>query len=335
MKSIWFIPLVILPLLSIAQESGSLPEWKKRRSALEKSHVVEEFRIFYSLEGKDGLPDAIDKNKNDIPDRIENIGLQLIAARKMYVDVFKLRHPLKSPRYKDSAKSIDINVGNLPFSGKGPKLNGTAGDAVVNYYRSSDGAEGLPALSIDVLNTLSEENLTPAHELFHLFQYGYTMFKNGWFLEGSDRWVESAFGKGMLLPTSVPQKESELKELFAKRYSAGGFWSMLAVASDRRGSLRIPGDLESMQYIGTESEIVKDTKFNGTELVRELLEALDKADDRATQAYGVTEFEWKEALQRDEKNNAYLWEEVVKLAGPLARKSLRMKKMIELKAPGT
>ena len=63
-----------------------------------------------------------------------------------------------------------------------------------------------------------------------------------------------------------------------------------------------------------------------------LLEALDKADDRATQAYGVTEFEWKEALQRDEKNNAYLWEEVVILAQPLASKSSRIKKMIELKA---
>ena len=67
--------------------------------------------------------------------------------------------------------------------------------------------------------------------------------------------------------------------------------------------------------------------------MRDLLDALDEADDRATQVYGVTEFEWKESLQHDEKNNVYLWGEVVNLVRSLAGGSARMKKMIELKAP--
>ncbi len=335
MKTIWFVLLGISPLLLKAQESKTLPEWKQRPSALDKKYVAEEFRVFYSLEGKDGLPEAKDENKNNIPDRIENIGVQLIAARKMYVDVCKLRHPLESPRYRGKARFIDVSVGSLPFTEGGKKLNGSAGDSVVNYFRPSDGKEGVPVLTISILNTISGENLTPAHELFHLFQYSYTMFKNGWFLEGSDRWVESAFRKGAAIPKGMPQSEGELKELFAKRYDASGFWAALALASDRRGELKIPEGLKKMSYIGTGLPVIKDTKFYGADFVRELLEALDEADKRATENYGVTEFDWKESLQRSDRNNAYIWEEVVKLARPLAGGSSRMKKMIELKASGT
>jgi len=36
-------------------------------------------------------------------------------------------------------------------------------------------------------------NSTPAHELFHLYQYGYALFKQRWYLEGMAKWMETVF----------------------------------------------------------------------------------------------------------------------------------------------
>ena len=296
---------------SIHAQRPPLPEWKKRRSALDKKYVVEEFRIYYTLNGEDALPDVEDSNGNSIPDRIENLSLQLTTARDIYTEVFKLRHPLQSPRYKDQAKFVDVNVGSLPFEPGGSKKNGSAGDAVVNYFRSTDPESGIEVLTIDVLNSLPASNVTPAHELFHLFQYGYTMFKAGWFLEGTARWVEFALREGSGEPKGVPLTQADLDKLFTMKYEAVGFWSTLAQASDSRGQLRIPPELRKICYIGTDEPIVRDTQFYGALLVKQLLEALDEADDKVSADLNLEPFAWKESQQRSPNTYPYMWSAVV------------------------
>jgi len=76
--------------------------------------------------------------------------------------------------------------------------------------------------------------------------------------------------------------------------------------------------------------VVKDTKFQGAKLLRELLEALDEADDTANQAYELTQYEWKEVQQRSAENNAYIWNEVVELSRPMVRRASFLRNMIDL-----
>jgi hypothetical protein len=106
---------VVLTVGTASAQRPKLAEWKKRRTGLDRKLVVDEFRIYYSLSGEDALPDVADVNRNSIPDRIDNIALQLVTARKLFVDVLKLRHPLQGPRYKDQAKFIEVHVGSIPF----------------------------------------------------------------------------------------------------------------------------------------------------------------------------------------------------------------------------
>ena len=166
------------------------------------------------------------------------------------MEVFKLRHPLNSPRYREEAKFIDVNVGSLPlstiFNPEKVKGNGSAGDAVVNYHRGfDDPSGGVGVLTIDISKRLSTENLSPAHELFHLFQYGYTAFKNAWFLEGTARWIESAFRKGGGTPEMLPLTPEDQTKLFTMSYNAGGFWNKLARPDDSQGKLELPVELQT------------------------------------------------------------------------------------------
>ena len=139
------------------------PEWQRRRVALDRMHPADEFRIFYALTGPDALPDRTDINSNGVPDRIDNVALQLTTARSVYVDVLKLRHPLKGPRYAGRARFIDVHVATPPFQPGAKRQNGQAGDAVVNYHRPCDPEGGAGVLTIDIANDLAPGKIGRAH----------------------------------------------------------------------------------------------------------------------------------------------------------------------------
>lgn len=326
--SILHLAIVVLATSSVHAERPPLPEWKKRRSALDRKLTVDEFRIYYTLNGDDALPDAADQNENSIPDRVENIALQLTTARDIYTEVLKLRHPLKGPRYQDKAKFIDVHIGSLPFEPGGAKNNGSAGDGVVNYYRPSDPESGIDVLTIDISKTLSTENVTPAHELFHLFQYGYTMFKAGWFLEGTARLSEFLVREGSGNPKGVPRSKADLAKLFTMKYEAEGFWSTLAFASDSRGQMKIPLELRRVSYIGHREPIVRDVQFRGVLFVKQLLEALDEADDLVSTELNLEPHSWKEAQQRSPDNNPYIWSAVIDVSRKYSRRSADIRTMV-------
>ncbi|HZJ95618.1 MAG TPA: hypothetical protein VFD11_08715 [Thiopseudomonas sp.] len=71
-------------------------------------------------------------------------------------------------------------------------------------------------------------NVTPAYELFHLYQYSNSMFKVGWYLEGMARWVEQAFVRPSA--NSVDSRPvSSCSEVYLENYSASRYWQGLAI----------------------------------------------------------------------------------------------------------
>lgn len=296
---------------SLARDSDTRPEWQRRRAALDRVHRADEFRIYYTFDGPDALPDRADVNSNAVPDRIENIALQLVIARTIYTNSMKLRHPLHSPRYAGRARFIDVNVGALPFESGGKKQNGGAGDAIVNYRRPGDPGGGVSVLTIDIACGLPPENLTPAHELFHSFQYGYTLFKNGWFLEGMARWSESTLRAGAGRPGELPRSSKELEALFAASYEASGFWNAVASALDPNGRLDLPAGSLEARYVGGPTPVVADDLLRGVEVMRRVLEALDRADDAVSRREGLDPLDWKESRQKATENNPCIWSGVI------------------------
>lgn len=73
--------------------------------------------------------------------------------------------------------------------------NGVAYDEPQRARRIPEGKPNDRALVMALgRHIVAARNLSPAHELFHLIQYGATYFKNRWFLEGQTRWSERARG---------------------------------------------------------------------------------------------------------------------------------------------
>jgi hypothetical protein len=274
-------------------------------------HPAGEFRVFYTLAGRDALPDAADTNSNGVPDRIEDIAIQLTTARALYVDVLRLRPPLKSPRYAGRARFIDVHVASLPLEAGAKRQNGQAGDAVVNYRRACDPDGGVTVLTIDIANDLPRTNLTPAHELFHSFQYGYTLFKNSWFLEGTARWAEHALRTGTGRAGALPATPEDVRKLFESSYDAAGFWNGLAPALDPDGRMCLPEALRNAAYVGGSPRVIEDDTLNGADFMRQLLETLDRADDAVSRAEGLDPLDWKESRQKSPANNAPLWAAVI------------------------
>lgn len=282
------------------------PAWQQARAALDRSFVTNEFRIFYTFEGGDALPEKgrSDSDADGVPDQIQNLARQLIVARQIYVDVMGLRHPFRSPRYLDRVRYFDVHVLKM-------KSRGSAGDAIVNYHRPTDPPEGVEVLTIDIDRDIGPRNLTPAHELFHEFQNGYTLFKNAWYTEGTARWAENAFRASPATSGAPPKIVPAPEKLFSMRYEADVFWNALALAADPMGSLEVPGPIKGARYVGDPKPIVEDDRHHGSAFIKVLFQALDHADDIASAEANLDPLDWPESQQRSPKNNHFIWEAVM------------------------
>lgn len=320
--------VVVLATVSAlgAERVQQRPEWQRDRAALDKRFVHDEFRIHYTLAGKNALPAAgqRDTDGNSVPDKIQNLALQLVTARRCYVEALGLRHPFDSPRYKGRVKFVDVNVWVLPNS------NGMAGDAIVNYHRDNDPPEGVEVLTIDLAARLTIRNLSPAHELFHVFQNGYTLFKTPWYYEGVARWSEDLLragaGEDGLLPASV----ADMEKLFKLSYGANRFWQALARATDSTGKVRVPENLRGIRYVGADKPIIEDDVFYGAQFLKVLLEELDRQDDVASREGKLNPLDWPEARQRAAENNRYIWNAVAAACGRFPANSPPVQRMLEL-----
>lgn len=270
-------------------------------------HVHQEgkIRVFYQLEGQHAV-DPADGNKNGVPDQVEDVLTQVVAARTLFVEVLGFPDPLQTERFR-TASFIDIGFRHKDAL----KSNGVAYDELQRYNRPGD-PKGTLSISFTVATSVkAATNLTPAHEFFHLIQNSVTYFKNKWFAEGTARWSERALGVGGLGPAKIlsawPLPEEQAAAVFAMAYEAADqFWNPLAAKADMKGGIPESPALARMQGMryADGMPVLKDLKFTGWKFIREVLEALDQADDIAFRELGYER--WTEENQRSPKNNAYL-----------------------------
>lgn len=281
-----------------------------------KVHQTGDIRIHYHLSGEHAV-DPADANANGVPDQVEDVMTQVLAARMVFVEVLGFPEPMKTERFR-TASFIDIHLRSKDVL----KMNGVAYDELQRYQKPGD-PEGTLSIGFSVATSVKAPgNLTPAHEFFHLIQYSTTYFKNRWFLEGTARWSERALGTGDLGPArllgSWPLSQACKTEIEGMTYEASEhLWNPLA--KRMAGEVTLPDSpaldrLRAMRYTDG-SPVLKDDQLAGSDFIREVVSQLGHADDRAFQEQGYDR--WSEENQRSEKNPAYLWGVIEAVVGSL------------------
>lgn len=279
--------IVLAILLFLSPLLASAGAWEDRRSQLDKVAIYNEFRIFYSLSGKDALPlkRQRDLNNDGTPDFVERVGSRLLKADEFFKREVALTPPLRSKRYAGKVRYIDVNILDFSKNKTGPK-NGVAYDGTPKFNRASAGQASPNVLAIDLSGSVRLTTNSVEHELFHLYQNGYTFFKNRWYTEGTARWAEHIIQGHIGSGTTLPNSKADRKRLFTKTYAAHSFWN----------------------------EIIKriDSATQGKKFIKALLEELDSSDDKAAQKRGLNRHHWKESEQKSTANNVYIWNAMLK-----------------------
>jgi hypothetical protein len=274
-------------------------------AAPQQVHQAGRIRVFYHTEGQHAV-DPADANANHVPDQVEDVLTQTLAAQTMWVEVLGFPDPFESARFR-SAKFLDIHLRHKDVL----KSNGVTYDELQHFNRPAD-PKGTVSLCFNVATSVkAPANLTPAHEFFHVIQNSVTYFKNSWYTEGTARWSERALGAGDLgeardLP-SWPLPKDKAAAFFEMKYDASeNFWNPLCAKLDPAGTIPSSPALQRVQAMrytdGT--PVLKDLRLTGWKFIRDVLEGLDKADDVAFRELGYDR--WSEDNQRSPKNNAFI-----------------------------
>ena len=271
-----------------------------------KVYQLDEFYVYYSDQPDNpNTPiDTKDLNKNKVPDYIENIAIQAQASR----DAFSLagfRHPLKSPRYQNT-KAIAIFVQKL--SG-----NGLAYEVPVKHSLIPAIKDMPCSLPMSISNSIPDFPgsywTTVAHELFHLYQYGYSQFKNKWYLESMANWAERALRVDINTQTKkldpLPQNAAQLQEqIFGHEYNS--MWRRLFYI-DQKDVLKLPAQLTSKKYINGEA-VFKDQVWYGTGFALKFLQDLELSSNTMSKELKWPTYEWKESDQKLNKWNCTIFQ---------------------------
>src|SRR5690606_21491877 len=114
-----------------------------------------------------------------------------------------------------------------------------------------------------------------AHEMFHLFQYGQTLFKRSWVNEPLAKWAEYTSRPGNLYPLGTPpytlpiskaQLQTDVIDA-ATSATANRFWSRLIDLIDiPPDGVRLPSSLLAEQYTDGQ-HVFKDQALRGAALI--------------------------------------------------------------------
>ncbi|MHC4386113.1 MAG: hypothetical protein ACYSUG_03890, partial [Planctomycetota bacterium] len=254
-------------------------------------------------------------NKNNTPDYVEDIAAQLVTAKYIYLNVLELKHPFEGNRYKSRVKYFDVQLlGEF-------RVNGSAGSRPVRYNRPIDPDGGFPALTINIKNTIDVTNLTPAHELFHEFQYGYTLFKNSWYLEGMARFSQYLFKSEVPPTTNFPSSKEERNRLLEQSYDAYSFWQMMFASIQDRREFQVPEEIKQRRYITVNKRIFEGGSFHAVHAFKLFLEEYDRVDDEVSRIAKINPIVWDDSVQKAKRNNKYLWPATLRVYKKLSNKS--------------
>ena len=299
--------LTILLTLVVSASTASA----QQKTSLDEHYILGRIRVFYTKEGKDAVP-LDDVDRTGVPDRVEDIAKQVWTAHHLFCEVLKFPDPFKSERYK-GVTCIQVSLRDL---GGG---NGLAYDESQRARRIPEGKPTDRAIVMSINCKLNPmKNITPAHETFHLVQYGATYFKNPWFLEGMARWSEhglarDALGQVKYSPQGPwPQKLQHLQQLSTMRYDAEHvLWNPIVrrIDPDALLSNKLLGEkLASLRY-SDGTPVLRDRTLQGAEIMRDIVIELGKLDDVAFEELKYDS--WSEENQRAEENGPYIYKAVM------------------------
>lgn len=307
MQTCKMAPRIAAILITMASNASAKPP-------LPKHVILGPVRVFYTSEGTSAVPHD-DSNANSIPDRVEDVAKQVWGAHQLFCGVLEFPDPLQSERYP-GVTCIEVRIWERN------EIGGGNGVAFESSQRARSLPEGRPTDRAIVMSigthVDARKNITPAHEFFHLIQYGATYFKNPWYLEGMARWSEHALaeeGIGALkyAPTGRwPQDAEQLARISDMSYDAEFvLWNPIARRSDPKGELprdRIPAELRSLRY-SDGTPVLRDDAFSGARLMRDILRELATRDDVAFRELQYAE--WSEDNQLSPRNNPYIYQAVM------------------------
>ncbi|OAL59256.1 hypothetical protein [Halomonas sp. ISL-104] len=222
--------------------------------------------------------------------RLDDLEIQLRAADALYSEVLGLTPPLHMPRYQRAGFIMVILRADQTRGGQ-------AYDEVVRSA-ASPGCHIRMALGGQVD---AAQNLTPAHELFHLYQNAHMMFKQGWVHEGLARWSESLLRGNLQEGPPLPASVEALERLLQESYGAAPFWQRLFYLLDAQAIKSIPDALRDKRYHDG-SQVVA-TEFYGSTFLPLLFASLDEAGAALSQQEQWPEYGWAEAEQRSLRHN--------------------------------
>lgn len=230
-------------------------------SNLEYIYKAGKIRVFYSTNpsSPDNLPIKTDINNNSIPDYVENVALQANTAADVFTHIGFV-HPLESTRYKNVVNYIDIHLVNQD--------GGVAYEIPAKMPNRPD-TENKCSLKMVISNRLDsfpgEYWSLVSHELFHLYQYGYSQFKRGWYGEATANWAERSIRSGghkpVIAPNLLPATQEELKtKVYDVHYN--GLWSRIAELYEKNnGVMGLPSSLLNRKYTDG-SKVIKDDSLS-------------------------------------------------------------------------
>jgi hypothetical protein len=208
------------------------------------------------------------------------------------LNVLGFRDPLDSGRYR-AVDFIDINI--LALGGP----NGLVYDEPWEYSQLP-GRANVCSLRFDLSNSVASFTGLVVHEVFHLYQAGYSMIQRVWVDEGIADWVGSPFRPStatQVVAKSLPSTMAEMTRVFSESPSSP-FWRRLALLMDGSdGFIDLPDHLlDATNANGT--PIIKSSYLRGARFVAALYQALDAEDDVVSAQQGWAQYNWTDANQK-------------------------------------
>lgn len=287
MKAKYFFLKMSCGAALLASPHWALANCPKATAAPSQEYAVDGFVLQYELSGPDALENQADTNRNNVPDLVEDAATQFLTMKRLMLH-FGFTDPVKQARYQ-SRNVQHVQVRFLDMKGNG-----------LAYDEPAMNAKGDCVLQISLSNKLTARNLSPAHEWFHLVQYGYTPFKRPWFLEGMARWSESALRKDNSKSGGSKVGDSDL---FAQSYDAVWYWAELANASSESKRSSWPRGVRQAKYLNGDP-VIQDEVLIGPVRMRKALESLASLGAAESKKRQLDPYNWPESVQRLPEHDA-------------------------------
>jgi hypothetical protein len=289
--------------VAFAAQSGECTRKTSTLPGAWLEHRQGEFIYQYTLEGEHALKEPDTVPGKSVPAVVQDAALQMHTTRALFQQLgYQL--PLDSARYKgQGATHVLVRFTNIRGMGQA-------------FDEVSRMPSGECVLGIVLASRLKTGNLSPAHEYFHQIQNGYAPFKRAWFYEGTARWSELILSDRSAALRPVPQSPEQLAQLWQESYSAVSVWNALAEQCDPKGyRLPLSAQWRNLRYSNGDA-VVLDDVLPGHGFMLRVLKALGALGERLSPQEGVPPHRWPEALQRDPKHDAAMWQAVQQACTP-------------------